>query len=378
VNNECVKKGIAMHILHVVGARPNFMKVSPVYSALQARGVRQTLLHTGQHYDANMSDIFFQQLELPPPDVFLGVGSGSHAEQTAEVMKCFEKAVLEAKPDMVLVYGDINSTVAAALVSRKLGIPLGHVEAGLRSFDRALPEEVNRIVTDQLADALYTPSADADENLLREGISPDRIHRVGNVMIDTLVRLRPKALLPEGVEGLSSYGLVTMHRPSNVDNFDVLRSLMCALVDVSDRLPLVFPVHPRTRQCIEQAGVQLPDAERIRFLEPVGYLECLALQQQAQVVITDSGGLQEETTYLGVPCVTMRESTERPVTIEMGSNRLVGTDATLLLNEVTRILDGEDRPSRIPELWDGAASERIADRILGSAVDEKSGQHAAA
>lgn len=367
-----------MHILHVVGARPNFMKVSPVYSALKARNARQTLLHTGQHYDANMSDIFFQQLELPPPDVFLGVGSGSHAEQTAEVMKCFEKAVLQAKPDMVLVYGDINSTLAAALVSRKLGIPLGHVEAGLRSDDRSMPEEVNRILTDQLADALYTPSSDADDNLLREGISASRIHRVGNVMIDTLVRLLPKASLPEGQDGSSPFGLVTMHRPSNVDDFNVLRSLMHALVDVSGRLPLVFPVHPRTRQRIEQAGVKLPGTERIRFLEPVGYLECLALQQQASVVITDSGGLQEETTYLGVPCVTMRESTERPVTIEVGSNRLVGTDANLLQSEVNRILEGQDKASRIPDLWDGFASDRIADRILESVVGEKSGQHVAA
>jgi UDP-N-acetylglucosamine 2-epimerase (non-hydrolysing) len=351
-----------MHILHVVGARPNFMKVAPVLAALKQRaGVRQTLVHTGQHYDANMSDIFFDQLEIPRPDISLGVGSGSHAAQTAQIMLKFEEAVLAQQPDWVLVYGDVNSTVAAALVCAKLQIKVAHVEAGLRSGDRTMPEELNRLVTDQLADLLLTPSADGDENLLREGIPAERIRRVGNVMIDTLTRLLKKAEMP-AIPGLAEkYALVTLHRPSNVDDPAVLQRILAALADVSHRCQIVFPIHPRTRQRVEQHRSLLPGDDRFLLLDPLGYLECLALQQQASMVITDSGGIQEETTYLGIPCLTMRQNTERPITVEVGTNLLIGRDTELLKLEVERILSGSAKKGRIPELWEGRASERIAD-----------------
>jgi UDP-N-acetylglucosamine 2-epimerase (non-hydrolysing) len=354
-----------MHILHVVGARPNFMKVAPVLRALAARpGVVQTLLHTGQHYDANMSDIFFEQLGIPRPDVALGVGSGSHAQQTAQIMVKFEEAVLAKSPDWVLVYGDVNSTVAAAMVCAKLRIPVAHVEAGLRSFDRDMPEEINRLVTDQLADLLLTPSADGDENLLREGIPATRIRCVGNVMIDTLVRLLPQAQLPEAPLA-PRFALVTLHRPSNVDDPDTLRNILTTLIDLSADCQMVFPVHPRTRQRIAALGLEFPTEERFLLLEPLGYLECLALQQQSLAVVTDSGGIQEESTYLGVPCLTLRENTERPVTITQGTNQLIGTDMDLLQHELRQVLAGRGKSGRRPPLWEGRASERIADLLTG-------------
>ena len=358
-----------MHILHVVGARPNFMKVAPVHAAFRNRdGVRQTLVHTGQHYDANLSDIFFEQLQIPRPDVSLEVGSGSHAVQTAEVMIRFEKAVLERKPDIVLVYGDVNSTVAATLVCAKLGIKLAHVEAGLRSFDRTMPEEINRLVTDQLADLLLIPSDEAVGNLLREGVARDKIHFVGNVMIDTLRTLLPQARMPE-IPGLADrYALVTLHRPSNVDEPATLRRILAALTTMSDRLQIVFPVHPRTKARIESLGYHFENSNRIFAIPPTGYLECLALQQRSTVVVTDSGGLQEESTALGVPCLTVRENTERPITITHGTNTLVGTDMDLLLEEVSKILAGKGKGGRIPPLWDGLASERIADVVLNPQV----------
>jgi UDP-N-acetylglucosamine 2-epimerase (non-hydrolysing) len=347
-----------MHILHVVGARPNFMKAAPVVCALgKWPDVRQTLVHTGQHYDKNLSDVFFSQLSMPEPDVNLEVGSGSHAWQTAEVMKRFEPVVLERKPDVVLVYGDVNSTVAATLVCSKLLIQVAHVEAGLRSFDRSMPEEINRIVTDRLADLLFTPSEDGDINLEREGVPADKIHRVGNVMIDSLIRLLPVAMqclrngLPE------RYALVTLHRPSNVDDSANLRSILKLLFEVNDQLEVVFPVHPRTRQRIEQFGI---DIEKLYLLEPLPYIEFLSLQRRATVVITDSGGIQEETTYLGVPCLTLRSNTERPVTVSMGTNVLVGQDLGLLSSELARILKGKAKKGSIPPLWDGHAGERIA------------------
>ena len=353
-----------MHILHVVGARPNFMKVAPVLRALRARpGVRQTLLHTGQHYDANMSDIFFQQLGLPAPDVFLGIGSGTHAQQTAQVMVKFEEAVQAAKPDWVLVYGDVNSTMAAALVCAKLRINVAHVEAGLRSFDRDMPEEINRVVTDQVADLLLTPSADGDENLLREGIPPERICRVGNVMIDTLVRLLPQARLPD-LPLAEKFALVTLHRPSNVDDAAQLSRILETLVGLSDCCQMVFPVHPRTRKRIGELGLSVPTSNRFLLLEPLGYVECLALQAQATAIVTDSGGIQEESTYLSVPCLTLRENTERPVTVTEGTNTLIGGDMALLQAEFDRILHGAGKRGRKPTLWDGHASERIADVLL--------------
>ncbi len=314
-----------MKIVHVVGARPNFMKLAPVFGALRDRAnVTQTLVHTGQHYDVKMSDVFFQQLSIPAPDVNLAVGSGSHAKQTSEIMVRFEPVVLECKPDLVLVYGDVNSTVAAALVCAKLGVCVGHVEAGLRSFDRTMPEEINRLVTDQLADLLFTPSEDGDDNLRKEGAAAGKIFRVGNVMIDSLVRLLPEARkIPQN--GLPArFALVTLHRPANVDDGATLKGLLEALLEVNRDLSVVFPAHPRTRQRIAEFGL---NANQLQILDPLPYVDFLALQTRSTVVITDSGGIQEETTYLGVPCLTMRENTERPITVTHGTNVLVGRDA---------------------------------------------------
>jgi UDP-N-acetylglucosamine 2-epimerase (non-hydrolysing) len=372
-----------MHILHVVGARPNFMKAAPVLRALAAlKGCKQTLVHTGQHYDANMSDVFFQQLGMPQPDINLEVGSGSHSRQTAEVMTRFEPVVLEHKPDGVLVYGDVNSTVAAALVCAKLLIFVGHVEAGLRSRDRTMPEEINRLVTDQLADLLFTPSEDGDENLLREGVPPEKIHRVGNVMIDTLIRLLPTAEerwptlcaqlgLRENGPGRRGYALVTLHRPSNVDSPASLRAIVAALQSIADSLPVVFPIHPRTRQRLSSLALDASHRS-LSFIDPLGYLDFLALQRHAAVVLTDSGGVQEETTFLGVPCLTLRENTERPITVEQGTNILIGQDIERLKQEVQHILqDGPSRQRRVPPLWDGKASERIA-CVLASRLEHAS------
>jgi UDP-N-acetylglucosamine 2-epimerase (non-hydrolysing) len=357
-----------MHILHIVGARPNFMKAAPVIRALKGRdSVFQTLVHTGQHYDANMSDVFFQQLDMPAPDINLGVGSGSHAQQTAEIMKRFEPVVAERKPDLLLVYGDVNSTVATALVCAKMSVPIGHVEAGLRSFDRTMPEEINRLLTDQIADLLFTPSADGDENLLREGVAPDKIHRVGNVMIDSLVRLLSVAETSTIVTDLNlragNYGLVTLHRPSNVDNPRTLASIMDALHEISRDVTLIFSVHPRTRQRLETSDHHHPGS-RVHILDPLSYIDFLALQRQARLVVTDSGGIQEETTFLGVPCLTVRENTERPVTVILGTNHLVGQDMKRLRTEVARILAGDQKRGQIPPLWDGHAAERIAAAVM--------------
>jgi UDP-N-acetylglucosamine 2-epimerase (non-hydrolysing) len=338
------------------------MKAAPVMSALRKRpDVIQTLVHTGQHYDKNMSDVFFEQLAIPTPDVNLEVGSGTHTQQTAEVMRRFEPVVLERKPDLVLVYGDVNSTLAAAVVCSKLLIPVGHVEAGLRSFDRTMPEEINRLITDQLADLLFTPSEDGDRNLLREGICPDKIHRVGNVMIDSLVQLLPMAMKCKTNGSPHRYALVTLHRPSNVDDGQVLKRIVECMVGLSSELDVVFPVHPRTRRRISEFGT---DTANLHLLEPMPYIAFLALQARAAVVITDSGGIQEETTYLGVPCLTLRHNTERPVTTEIGTNILVGNDTSKLRSELSKILAGDAKQGRIPPLWDGQASERIADIVV--------------
>lgn len=367
-----------MHILHVVGARPNFMKASAVLRALTGfPQVKQTLVHTGQHYDAAMSDVFFRQLEIPNPDFNLGVGSGSHCEQVARVMLAFEPILLAPKPDLVLVYGDVNSTIAAALVCSKLGVQLGHVEAGLRSRDRAMPEEINRVLTDQLADFLFTPSSDADENLLREGIDGSKIHLVGNVMIDTLVRLLPRAEKDFPSTVPSPHALVTLHRPSNVDDLPWLRELLLTLTDLSRALTIVFPVHPRTRKAlsaIETEGTNtLLTNRQVRFLDPLPYLEFLSLQRHAALVITDSGGIQEETTFLGVPCLTVRENTERPITIRQGTNQLVGRDPVKLRNAAAEILRGNSigrcQKASIP-LWDGRAAQRIARIVVQHASGE--------
>lgn len=348
------------HILHVVGARPNFVKAAPVLRAIRKKGLRQTLVHTGQHYDRNMSDVFFTELEIPEPDFNLEVGSGSHAWQTAEIMRCFESVVTERRPDIVLVYGDVNSTVAAALVCSKLLIPVGHVEAGLRSFDRTMPEEVNRIVTDRLSDVLFTPSEDGDMNLKREGVSAEAIHRVGNVMIDSLIRLLPAAKNCPRNAVPERFALVTLHRPSNVDDSRNLQRVLQSLIEVSEQIDIIFPLHPRTRQRIKESGIA---AERLHLFEPMPYIEFLALQSRAAVVITDSGGIQEETTYLGVPCLTLRTNTERPITVEIGTNVLVGDDKSRLYTELNNILAGKGKKGMIPPLWDGHAGERIAQVI---------------
>jgi len=344
------------------------MKVAPVLPALAKRGHRQTLVHTGQHYDVNLSDVIFQELGIPNPDINLGVGSGSHAEQTAQVMVGMERLLAEQRPDWLFVYGDVNSTVAAALAASKLGIRVAHVEAGLRSGDRTMPEEINRLLTDRLATLLLTPSADADANLLAEGVPPEWITCVGNVMIDTLVRLLPltddapliDTLALRNGHGPRPFALVTLHRPSNVDDPRSLRNLITALGTVAEDMPVVFPMHPRTRARMAESGI---DADRLKILEPLGYLEFLGLQRRAAVVITDSGGIQEETTFLGVPCLTMRENTERPVTITTGTNQLIGRDMDRLVAEARRVLNGTQKPSGIPPLWDGRAAERIADCI---------------
>jgi UDP-N-acetylglucosamine 2-epimerase (non-hydrolysing) len=360
-----------MQILHVVGARPNFMKLAPVRAALAAHGkVHQTIVHTGQHYDVSMSDVFFQQLQIPEPDHNLGVGSASHAQQAAEIMLRLEPIILKGKPDLLLVYGDVNSTVAAALVCAKLLIPIGHVEAGLRSFDRTMPEEINRILTDRLADYLFTPSMDGNENLIHEGVPPEKIHLVGNVMIDTLIRLLPHAGTPKLLEELSlagyPYVLVTLHRPSNVDDRAELRRILLTLNEIAGEIPILFPVHPRTRQ-VMRALEFANFSPHLHLVDPVGYLEFLGLQRKATLVITDSGGIQEETTYLGIPCLTVRENTERPITVQLGSNILVGRDMDRLKIEVEAILSGKGKTGTVPPLWDGKAGQRIADILVSGA-----------
>jgi UDP-N-acetylglucosamine 2-epimerase (non-hydrolysing) len=362
-----------MKLLHVVGARPNFMKLAPVLRAFEGRAA-QVVVHTGQHYDDNMSDIFFRQLGIGPPDINLEVGSASQAQQTAQVMVKIEPVLIDQKPDTVVVYGDVNSTVAAALVATKLGIEVAHVEAGLRSFDRTMPEEINRVVTDRIADLLLTPSADADENLLREGILPDRIHRIGNVMIDTLVRLLPAAEEAVARSALRDwigkpYALVTLHRPSNVDDPQALLATYRALAGVAGDLPVIFPVHPRTRTRL--AALAGGDSAALNLCEPLGYLEFLGLQKHATIVITDSGGVQEETTFLRVPCLTMRDNTERPVTVALGTNILIGRTAARIDGEVRRILRGETKESAVPPLWDGHAADRMAEILCGRVVERR-------
>lgn len=354
-----------MRILHVVGARPNFMKVAPVHRALsQHPQVRQTVVHTGQHYDFNMSDVFFQQLGLAPPDFNLQAGSGSHARQTAEIMTRFEPLLFDLFPDLVLVYGDVNSTIAAALVCSKLRIPVGHVEAGLRSFDRSMPEEINRVLTDQLAELLFTPSEDGNINLAREGVPAEQVHLVGNVMIDTLIQMLPAAERQPVPDVPERFALVTLHRPSNVDDPAWLQEMLQSLQTIAEDLAVIFPVHPRTRDQIAKLGRNGSGVRGLTLLDPLPYLTFLALQRNATVVITDSGGIQEETTFLGIPCLTVRENTERPITVQAGTNTLVGRDPQRLLIQMEAILSGRWRKGRIPPLWDGHAAERIADVIL--------------
>lgn len=353
-----------MRICHIVGARPNFMKAAPVYRALRTfSGVGQFVVHTGQHYDFNMSDIFFQELGMPAPDFNLQAGSGSHAQQTAQIMSSFETVLLRQPADLVVVYGDVNSTVAAALVCSKLLVKVAHVEAGLRSFDRTMPEEINRVITDQIADLLLTPSEDGNRNLAREGVDSSRTLLVGNVMIDTLVSMLPKTR-PAVVQDLPDrFALVTLHRPSNVDDLAWLACMLETLESIGKDLFIVFPVHPRTRERLATCGAARQDGT-VKLLPPLSYLDFLSLQQKATAVITDSGGIQEETTYLGVPCLTVRENTERPITVEKGTNILVGRDIDRLKREIQRILNGHKKEGQIPPLWDGRAAERVANAIV--------------
>ena len=360
-----------MHILSVVGARPNFMKVGPIHRALSAReGVRSRIVHTGQHYDERMSDVFFRQLELPEPDVYLGVGSGSHAEQTGRVMMAFEKVVQEEHPDLVIVVGDVNSTLAAALVAAKLHVPVAHVEAGLRSGDRTMPEEINRLATDAIADHLFVTERSGLEHLRREGVPDERVHFVGNVMIDSLVHFRTKAAETSVLDDLGvepkGYALVTMHRPRNVDDPERLAEVVRILEVVAERYPVVFPVHPRTRKNLADAGLddRLAGLDGVRLLEPVGYLEFLKLMEHAAAVVTDSGGIQEETTYLGVPCLTLRPNTERPVTVEVGTNVLLPLDAERVAERIRDVAAGRFKQGTVPPLWDGKAAERIAEILV--------------
>jgi UDP-N-acetylglucosamine 2-epimerase (non-hydrolysing) len=360
-----------MKVLLVAGARPNFMKVAPILAALRKDSRFEPLLvHTGQHYDAGMSDVFFQDLGMPEPDLHLGVGSGSHAEQTARVMTAVEPVLLERRPDLVMVVGDVNSTLAASLVAAKLGIPVAHVEAGLRSFDRTMPEELNRMLTDQLSDLLLTTSADAEENLLREGIEASKIHFVGNVMIDSLLRHRKEAAKSKVLAQLSlaprKYAALTLHRPANVDDRATFDRILTALEELAAETPILFPVHPRTRKRIEEHGFgpRIAAAKRIRLVEPLGYLDFLRVLDQAALVLTDSGGIQEETTVLGVPCLTLRENTERPVTITRGTNVLVGLSTGRIVNEGRKALAHFPENGRVPEKWDGKAAERIVAVLL--------------
>ena len=364
-----------LKVVNVVGARPNFMKAAPIVAGMRRRPSEflPLVVHTGQHYDSRMSEAFFRDLGLSAPDAHLGVGSGSHAEQTAEVMRRFEQVVLEHKPDWVVVPGDVNSTLACALVCAKLLVPVAHVEAGLRSRDRAMPEEINRLLTDQLADLLLTPSSDADENLLAEGIPADRIRLVVNVMIDSLLAQLPRAASSRAREELDvagrDYVVVTLHRPSNVDAPETLGRILSALARIGERLSVVFPAHPRTRARLHEFGLDesVARAGRVRLTDPLGYHDFLRLYGGARLVLTDSGGLQEETTALGIPCLTLRENTERPVTVTHGTNRVVGTDEERIVGAAFEALDsppGNGAPARVPPLWDGHAAGRILDALL--------------
>ncbi len=349
------------------------MKIAPVFLELKRRGLSQILVHTGQHYDAAMSSVFFEELRMPQPDVFLGVGSGSHAEQTSRVMTAFELVCIDREPGLVIVGGDVNSTLACALAGAKLGIPVAHVEAGLRSFDRSMPEEINRVLTDHLSELLFTSEPSGDDNLLREGIAPERIHLVGNCMIDSLRLHLESALARKPWEGFSlipgHYGIVTLHRPGAVDDPSSLAGFRAALQEIAEELPLLFPVHPRTRQRIEEGArgeFGEKDGHRwepVRLVEPLGYLDFLGLMAQARIVLTDSGGIQEETTALGVPCVTMRDNTERPITLEMGTNRLAGTTRAAIVAAAQEILCNPTGRAEVPPLWDGSAAVRVADAV---------------
>lgn len=360
-----------LRIINIVGARPNLVKIAPLMREMKRHPeIEPILVHTGQHYDEKLSDIFFRQMGIPEPDVNLEVGSGSHAWQTAEILKRIESVLLERKPDLVLVVGDVNSTIAVSLAAAKIGLPVAHVEAGLRSFDRTMPEEINRLLTDALADYLFVTEDDAIENLLREGRPRERIYLVGNVMIDALRHFLPIAQKSRVGEELGlldgsghiPFGVLTLHRPSNVDSPETLEKLLGAIGAVAEELPVIFPVHPRTQEKLKTAGSK--HRPGLRMIPPVGYLDFLCLLSRARLVLTDSGGIQEETTALSVPCLTLRENTERPVTASQGTNQVVGTDPARIIAAARAILAGRAKAGRIPPLWDGCAAQRIVEVLL--------------
>ncbi len=357
-------------IISVVGARPNFMKVAPVHKAFQIykNQVEHLICHTGQHYDKKMSKIFFEDLEMPVPDFYLGVGSGSHAEQTAKVMIEFEKVLNNERPDLIIVVGDVNSTVACSLVAAKLNIKVAHVEAGLRSFDRTMPEEINRLLTDAISDYLFVSEKSGLKNLGNEGVSEDKIYFVGNVMIDSLIHYLSKAekspVLKDYSLNPSEYILVTLHRPSNVDSKDFLKDLIALFEKLAEKRKIIFPVHPRTKKNLEDSGYINNISKNIILTEPIGYIDFLALTKNSGLIITDSGGIQEESTYLGIQCITVRNNTERPITVEVGTNHLIGTDLNSVEKCALDILSGKIKEGKIPEMWDGRTSERIVKYLL--------------
>jgi len=361
-----------LKIICVAGARPNFVKIAPLVAEFRkhSQAFDTMLVHTGQHYDEALSDAFFRDLEIPPPDIHLDVGSLSHAQQTAEIIKRFEPVLLDARPDYVLVVGDVNSTVACALTAAKLKVGVIHVEAGLRSFDRDMPEEINRVLTDHLSDLLFVTEESGRRNLLKEGIAPEKIHFAGNVMIDSLRRQLKAASRSDVLERLGlaqgAYGLVTLHRPSNVDLPDVFRGILTALRAISQHLPVIFPIHPRSEARIREMKLEtyFDGNSNLRRIPPVGYPDFLEMMRHARLVLTDSGGIQEETTVLGVPCLTLRHNTERPSTIEMGTNKLVGTQPDVIVAAALQALSGNSAPGTLPPLWDGHAAERIVEVLL--------------
>jgi len=358
---------VAIHIVLIVGARPNFMKAAPLMRQLEANSAFDpALIHTGQHYDHKMSQLFFDDLKMPKPTINLGINSGTHAVQTAGIMVAIEKEFSEHRPDLAVVFGDVNSTLAVAVVASKMGIQLAHVEAGLRSFDRGMPEEINRIVTDNLADVLFASEISGVTHLHEEGIDDNRVHFTGNIMIDSLVSCLDACMESTILETLSlkprEYVALTLHRPSNVDNAPILKRLFATFAEIGKRVPVVFPCHPRTSKMLAEAGMlDGIDEKHVRIIEPLGYLDFLRLQCESKFVLTDSGGIQEESTYLQIPCVTLRENTERPVTVDVGTNRLVGTDSDKILQAFQEIMAGKWKTGAIPELWDGHTAERIVD-----------------
>jgi len=360
-----------MKIINVVGARPNFMKIAPLMAQYTKYSqIEPLLVHTGQHYDEKMSDLFFRQLDIPKPDINLEVGSASHAVQTAEIMKSFEPMLLKYKPDVVLVVGDVNSTVACGIVAVKLGVKLVHVEAGLRSFDRSMPEEINRVVTDSISDLIFCTEQSGVDNLIHEGISKDRIFIVGNVMIDTLLkhinRAQNSTILNHLHLNSNDFAVLTLHRPSNVDDYIVFGRILDALEVIHKDMPIIFPVHPRTRKQLQDSHLmaQIQKMHYLGLIEPLGYLDFLKLMSSAKIVLTDSGGIQEETTFLKIPCLTLRENTERPITTEIGSNQVVGANPAKIIEGYKQAMNGQLRNFKIPPLWDGLASERIVEILI--------------